>query len=290
MLPAHINVKEMQAVLLALEAFHITGDHVLVQSDNTTVVAYLVRQGGCHSPTLDALARRVVQWCMLHGMTLSAVHVAGADNCRADLLSRPGQAVVPDRMKSVEWALSPLIAGRIFTHWGVPMVDLFATALNRKVPVFCSRVPHPLALRAPALQLPWVEGLYYMFPPLSLTLQCLCKIGREEAEVIAILPWWPNRGWFPLLLDLMVDLPILLPLRDYLLKGLDGLPHPSLKSLHLAAWRLSGNSCRRREFLKGLPKRLASPFGPAPRLYTSRNGDILYAGVLTGISIPFIAL
>ena len=234
-MPAHINVKEMQTVLLALQAFQtsITGTHVLVQSDNTTVVAYLTKFGGCRSRSLDAIARQVVQWCMFHGKTLSAVHVAGEDNLLADRLSRPGQILSRDRMKSVEWALSQRTADQIFNHWGVPMVDLFATALNRKVPVYCSRVPDPLALRAAALQLPWVEGLYYMFPPpLSLTLPSLCKIRREEAEVIAILPWWPNRGWFPLILDLLVDLPMLLPRREDLLRGLDGLPHPSLLSLH----------------------------------------------------------
>ena len=227
---------------------------------------------------------------MVHVKTLSAVHVAGEDNLLADRLSRPGQILTRDRMKSVEWALSQRIADQIFNHWGVPMVDLFATALNRKVPVYCSRVPHPLALRAAALQLPWVEGLYYMFPPLSLTLPSLCKIRRDEAEIIAILPWWPNRGWFPLILDLLVDLPILLPRREDLLRGLDGLPHPSLMSLHLAAWRLSGNPCKHREFLARLPTRLATRSEPAPKLFTTKSGETLWAGVVQGVSIPFVAL
>ena len=41
-------------MLLALTVFWtaITGTHILVQSDNTTVVAYLMKQRGCHSPTL----------------------------------------------------------------------------------------------------------------------------------------------------------------------------------------------------------------------------------------------
>ncbi len=28
---------------------------------------------------------------------------------------------------------------------------------------------------------------------------------------MAIIPWWPRRGWFPLVLQLLVDLPVLLP-------------------------------------------------------------------------------
>lgn len=46
-LPAHINVKEVQAVYMALQAFHnllLTG-HILIQSDNQTVVAYINHRG-----------------------------------------------------------------------------------------------------------------------------------------------------------------------------------------------------------------------------------------------------
>ncbi len=38
-----------------------------------------------------------------------------------------------------------------------------------------------------------------------------CSATREEAKVITILPWWHRRGLFPLVLQLHVDLPVLLP-------------------------------------------------------------------------------
>lgn len=289
---AHINLKEMQVVLLALQAFHemITPGHVLIQSDNATVVAYLCHQGGMHSHSLDRITRRIVRWCQTKEVTLSAVHVAGADNCLADALSRPGQLLTQDKFRSVEWELSQKVANQIFQRWGIPRVDLFATRLNRKVPVFCSRLPDPMALQGDPLMLSWSQGLLYLFPPLSLVLQSLAKIRREEAEAIAIIPWWPARGWFPLLLEMVVDLPILLPLSPMLLQGPEGDPHPSLQSLHLAAWRLSGKLYRQKEFqqLLQIPSPVSSV--PAPKIYTLENGESLFAGARNKISIPFTVL
>lgn len=96
------------------------------------------------------------------------------------------------------------------------MVDLFATRVNRKVPCFCSMLPDPQVLSLDALSVPWDRGLVYLYPPISLALRCLAKIRREEAEAIVILPWWPRRGWFHLLLQTLVELPILLPQRPSL--------------------------------------------------------------------------
>ncbi len=76
-----------------------------------------------------------------------------------------------------------------------------------------------------------------MYLPLHLLSLALRKVIREEAQVIAILPWWPRRGWFPLVLQLLVDLPVMLPERDSLLLALDGTEFP----LRLATWRLSGD-------------------------------------------------
>ncbi len=42
--------------------------------------------------------------------------------------------------------------------------------------------------------------LLYLYPPLPLLHLALHEIAREEGEIIAIIPWWPRSGWFPLLL------------------------------------------------------------------------------------------
>ena len=75
-------------------------------------------------------------------------------------------------------------------------------------------------------------------PLLSLALD---KVIREEAQVIAILLWWPRRGWFPLVLQLLVDLPVFLPEHDGLLLAPDGSKFPNLQELCLATWRSLGD-------------------------------------------------
>ncbi len=76
--------------------------------------------------------------------------------------------------------------------WGIPTVDLFTTQLNRKVEAFYSRLPDPLALPRDPLVADWSRGLLYLYPPLALLTRALHKIVRAEAQVIAIIPWWPR--------------------------------------------------------------------------------------------------
>ncbi len=113
---------------------------------------------------------------------------------------------------------------------------------------------------------------------------------REEAQVTAIIPWWPRRGWFPLVLQLLVHLPVLLPEVDGLLVGGDGVFHPNLHELCLAAWRLSGDLSAGEAFRE----RLQQPFGQLidhrRAICTMPSGGPFLAGVLEGVRIPFTHL
>ncbi len=73
------------------------------------------------------------------------------------------------------------------------------------VEAFFSRLADNLALQGNSLQADWSKGLLYMHPPLPLLSLALHKVIRVEAQVIAILPWWPRRGWFPLVLQLIAS-------------------------------------------------------------------------------------
>jgi hypothetical protein len=140
------------------------------------------------------------------------------------------------------------------------------------------------------MSMPWDNGLLYLYPPLSFVARTLAKIRREEAEVIAILPYWPNRGWFPLILEMLVELPIRLPQTPSLLTGPDGDVYPDLSSLRLAAWRLSGKLYRQKEFLHRLQKLWHLPLDVRLGSFINENGTFLLAGAREGVSIPFIAL
>ena len=132
----HINLLEMKAVLLALQFFKTDcrNNQVLIASDNTSVVAYINKQGGAKSAELCALMWRILTWCHLNNVT-QARHVPGSLNVIADGLSRRNQ------IQSTEWSLSPQIFKQISKLWESPQVDLFATSLNKKLPTYVSPIP-----------------------------------------------------------------------------------------------------------------------------------------------------
>ena len=72
---------------------------VLVATDNTTVVAYINKEGGMRSGPLCALLWRILAWCTRKHVTLKARYIPGRLNLVADKLSRLGQTI------QTEWSL-----------------------------------------------------------------------------------------------------------------------------------------------------------------------------------------
>lgn len=66
----------------------LQGKHVLVRTDNTTVVSYVKSQGGTHSLPLLHLTQILLMWGSEHLASPRAVHILGYLNGGADLLSR----------------------------------------------------------------------------------------------------------------------------------------------------------------------------------------------------------
>ena len=88
----HINHLELKAVFLALKEFRtlVCNKTVLIATDNTTVVAYINKEGGMKSGSLCALLWRILSWCTRLQVTLRARHIPGRLNVIADKLSRLG--------------------------------------------------------------------------------------------------------------------------------------------------------------------------------------------------------
>ena len=118
-------------VFLALKEFQdlCSNNIVLVATDNTTVVAYINKEGGMRSGSLCALLWRILSWCTRKQVTLKARHIPGWLNVIADKLSRLGQTI------QTEWSLHPEVFKAICSWWHQPQVDLFATRFNNKLPV-----------------------------------------------------------------------------------------------------------------------------------------------------------
>ena len=122
------------------------------------------------------------------------------------------------------------------------------------------------------------RGLLYLYPPLSLAHQSLHKIRREEAEAIVVLPYWPRRGWLPLLLEMLVDHPVRLPQFPGLVVDPLGETHPDLQTLSLTAWRVSGVHSRQLAFQQTLQPRSRPLCDPLPGAFTppEKVEDILW--------------
>ena len=245
----HINVLELIAVLRSVRLLTdlARGKVLTVFSDNTTAVAYINRQGGTHSPNLCLVAWDLWMLCYRNDIHLRASHIAGKKNILADALSR-------GRVSQGEWELAPRWTTWLFKNVHRPLVDLFATAGNAKLPTFCSRFFHPRAWETDALSLSW-DGLdAYAFPPFSLIHRILLKVRTSRVSILLIVPLWSRQPWFPLLLSLVVAPPFLFPpCSDLVAQDRGRVLHPRVQDLHLSVWRLSGIPSSHREFRKTLP-------------------------------------
>ena len=114
--------------------------HVQISMDNSTAVSYINNMGGTKSHSLDTLSRCLWEWRISRQLHVSAQHVPGASNIRADQLSR----IIDCHL---EWSLNnEVYKSNIcqigFTH----ELDLFASILNAKTDNFVSWHPEPGAV------------------------------------------------------------------------------------------------------------------------------------------------
>lgn len=233
----HINVLELQAVLLGLRHFlpHLSGLHVLVRTDNSTVVYYINHQGGTKSRRCLRVADQLLRWAHRHLLSLRAMYLPGVANTAADLLSRQG----PD---PGGWRLHPAVVLTIWERFGRAEVDLFACQESTHCPLWFSlRGPSPLG--QDALAHAWPCQRLYAFPPLPLIVQTLHRVALEDHELLLVAPRWPGRVWFPTLLQLLDGEPWCLPVRADLLSQLGGqIWHPCPARLQLWVWPLKGRT------------------------------------------------
>ena len=279
----HINILELRAVWFALQSFQerLMGHRVALMSDNTTVVAYINKQGGTVSSSLWLLTKQVLTWAELNSVSLVGRFVPGHRNVLADQLSRRGQVI------STEWSLHPRIVQGVFGVWGTPMVDLFATSLNNRLPVYCSPVPDPLAWKVDAFVVPWNDLDVYAFPPFAVIRLVLNRLlMSQRTRMTLIAPKWPQQEWYPDLLSLLVEEPIELPhWRNLLRQPHTQAVHTALGRVSLHAWRLSSEACEREGFLSQLRVRYPPRSEDHLPTYTRANGPSSVVGVVKGVSL-----
>ena len=178
----HINILELKAVFLAIRSFqsHLLKKKVLVASDNSTVVAYLNKQGGTHSLEMCLMLWRLMAFCHPRAILLRARHIQGCLNVIADSLSRR------DKVIQTEWSLHPKIFLRICQIWHKPMIDLFATKMNNKLPLYVSPVPDPNAMAVDALNISWEAMDGYVYCPRALIPKVVQKMRSYACQMIVV--------------------------------------------------------------------------------------------------------
>ena len=112
---------------------------------------------------------------------LCAAHIPGEENILADALSRR-------KVIATKWTLHHEVVQKIFALTDRPHIDLFASAKNARLPVNCTRYPHPQAWATDALQIDWNNMFAYAFPPISLLPKV---INQNRAGTVPCPPQCP---------------------------------------------------------------------------------------------------
>jgi hypothetical protein len=159
----------------------------------------------------------------------------GKSNFIADAESR-------NPLSTGDWKISTSAFEKIQQLWNVK-VDLFASSWNTQLPIFVSWFSQPGAWMTDAFTLNWRFIRSFAFPPpFNLISQFLSKLIQDQATTVMVTPLWPTQSWFPILLELSIDIPRLFHPEQDLLTSLLGEFHQltANHSIRLITWRLSG--------------------------------------------------
>ena len=178
--------------------------------DNTAAVSYLNHAGGTRSQALSDLAIAIWEWCLQRKIYLAAIYIPGTVNKTPDGL--PHQ-----KLESTEWMSDSSAFRQIAAVYQQPQVDLSASQQNLQLPNYFSWIPDPQAMETDVFSIPWKFKLCCLFLPLPLIQKCIQKIKQDQTDALLKMPVWKSQPWYPLLLEMLIDLPALLTLHAKLL-------------------------------------------------------------------------
>ena len=254
-----INHWELLVVFYGVQGFLPLLRHrsVSLFADNTTALTYLRNQGGTHSSLLNSVAQAILRLCEVHRVRLVPQFIPVRLNVLADTLSRRSQVL------GSEWTLC-FPAFQDLLLWPAT-IDLFATSLNHRLPVYFSPMEDLQSVGTDAMMQPWDGLQVYAFPPFGLFQRIIAKVRQSRGlELTLVAPFWPQHPWFPDLLELLVAVPVFLPRRKDLLRQ----PHfhcfhQNLPVFCLTAYHISSAppapSVSLRQWLDNLPAADAPP-------------------------------
>ena len=185
-----INLREMMAVQKGLLEFSslLRGKTIALFCDNVTTVAYLRRSGGTRSQVLFLKGREILLWVESMKITLLPQCIQGSLNTRADLLSRPNLVIRSG------WTLHQEVVQDLLHQWPA-IIDLFATSLTARLPVFFAPAWEPRAAGVVAFLPPWDNLQAYAFPPIAIVKRVLLKLrASHNCDLTSDHPLLASKG------------------------------------------------------------------------------------------------
>ena len=164
----------VQSGLLRFGQF-LRGKTIALFCDNVTTVAYLRRSGGTRSQVLFLKAREILLWVESMQITILPQFIQGSLNTRVDLLSRPNLVI------GSEWTLHQQVVQDLLHQWPA-IIDLFATSMTARLPVFFAPVWEPKATGVDAFLQPWDNLQAYAFPPIAIIRRFLLKLRASHPD------------------------------------------------------------------------------------------------------------
>ena len=279
----HINCLELLAATLGIQTFakDRSGILVILKMDNTTAVAYINRRRETVSPALSELARNLWLWCTERNILIQAQHLPGSMNSIADLESRAH----PDRS---DWKLAPTIFQKIHHLLGPLSMDLFASQL----PLYVSWKPYPLAMGTDAFSMDWsnLPGEIYANPPWGLISRVLSRARSQKVqEMVLVAPVWKAQAWYPLLLQMLVREPLIIPQSQEIIQSVCQNRLPDIIP-QLAVWIISGVDVRATAFRSQLQTSCYPPGEKNQQSHTTHRLESELTGVMNETKIPFLVL
>ena len=271
----HINHLELLAVFRGVQGFlrHLRNKRVTVHLDNVTAAAYLAKEGGTRSETLNALTTQILIFCRDHGIALSPAYLPGIANLGADALSRGTE--------TREWFINPRVSERIFSRLGLPQIDLFASRRSAQVKTYFSldwRDNHSAGTNA--LNQSWTFKHMYAFPPPQVIPLILGRMRECKGTLILVTPFWSRAAWSPELLQMAVPAPLRLPQHLSTVRDLStGRPLPSLQKLKLTVWLICGKHLEARGQITPWQNSSVDPGGVLQRPNMHVHGETGQSGV-----------
>ena len=246
---AHINELELKTIWLALQAFctHEKKKNIKVYTDNSTALA-CVNKMGSNRVNLNEITRLIWLFAIQRDLWIKAVFIPGKENVLADSESR--------KIRQVEWKLNPKIFQILCKIRGPFYIDLFASRISHQISKFVSWLPDPEAWKIDAFTFDWDMVGIYCFPPFCLILRILHRVILQQADMTIIVPMWKQRPWYPQLIDLLVEFPIILPKTNIILDPA-GKADMTGVNWNLIACTISGKDSKRKEFQEKLERSLS---------------------------------